>query len=84
MFNNKTDRWKCVTNDKKDFTQLNELSSGYKDTLKFLKPVLFSMYGSDYPSLLEMLEEIRKMKRFVTPNVLSKIIDNVPCLLCFK
>ena len=40
-----------VTNHKKSFfIQLNRLSSDYKGSLKFLKAVLFSMYGSAYPS----------------------------------
>ena len=36
------------TNDK-GLIQVNGLSSGYKDTRKFLKTVLSSMYGSAYP-----------------------------------
>ena len=39
------DRWKYGTNHEKDLIQLNGLSSGYKGTLKFLKAVLFTMYG---------------------------------------
>ena len=44
------DWWKCGTNDKKDFIQLNGLSPSYKGTLKFcFKADLFSMHGSAYP-----------------------------------
>ena len=41
---------KVGTNDKAVFIQINGPSTGYKSTWRFLKAVLFSMYGSAYLS----------------------------------
>ena len=74
---------KLATNHKKGVILLNRLSWGYKGNLKFLKAVLFSMYGFAYPSHFGNARRNQIMKRFVTSEVISKINDNASCLLYF-
>ena len=72
------------TNVKKNFIQLNGFSLGYKGTLKFLKAVIFFMYGSAYPFLFRNARRNQIMKWFVTSKLMSEIIDNTSYLPCFK
>ena len=76
------DRKKCGTNDKKDFIQLNGLSSDYKGTRKFLKAILLSMYGSAYPPHFGNARRSEIMKQYVSSKVMGKL--NAFCLPCFK
>ena len=55
----------------------------FKGTLKFLKAVLFSMYGCAYPSHFANSRRNQIVKRFVTSKAISKINDNASCLPCF-
>ena len=63
--------------------QPNGLSSGYKDTQKFLYAILISVHSSAYP-LHPANARSEVMKRFVTPKVICKTNDDASCLPCFK
>ena len=64
---------KMWTDDKKCFNQLNELSSLFKGTRKFLKAVLLFMHDSTCRTHFGNARRSEIMKRFVTLKVTSKI-----------
>ena len=69
---------------RKVFIQLNELSSSYKGTGRFLKAILLFMCGSAYPPQFENTRRSEIMEPFVTSKVIRKINDDAAFLVCFK
>lgn len=72
------------TNDKRTFIQINGPPSGYKNTRKFIKAGLISMFGVNYAANFSNTHRNKIMKNFVTSKVVNKVNTEAKCLPCFK